>query len=101
MYSLFIIECILKTGRTHQVRVHMNSIHSSIIGDKLYGRNQASKYNKGKNNYHKFMFLKNFQRQALHAYFISFTHPTSKKILEFKSKLPNDMLNLLELISKY
>ena len=96
-----LIECTLKTGRTHQIRVHMNYINSPLIGDKLYGKYKTKRYNKNKNNYGKLLLLKNFQRQALHAYSISFTHPVSKKILEFKSKIPKDMLELLEFISKY
>ena len=61
----------------------------------------VNKYGKDKKNFHKFSILKNFHRQALHAYTIGLTHPTSKKRLEFKTKLPNDMLDLLEFLSKY
>ena len=128
-----LIECSLKTGRTHQVRVHMNSIQHPLIGDKIYNSNKVSKYAKGNKNINKFQILKNFQlvgdklygkknikkygkykenfnifltlknfsRQALHAYSIGFNHPISKKRLEFKSKIPDDMLNLLDYISKY
>ena len=46
-----LIECTLKTGRTHQVRVHMNSIHYPLIGDKLYGKNKVSSYAKDKKNF--------------------------------------------------
>jgi len=96
-----LIECTLKTGRTHQVRVHMNSIHYPLIGDKLYGKNKVSSYAKDKKNFNKFFPLKNFHRQALHAYAIGFIHPALKKILEFKSELPEDMLKLLEFLSKH
>ena len=96
-----LIECTLKTGRTHQVRVHMNYIGYPLIGDKHYGKNKTSKFGKDKKNFNKFLLLKNFPRQALHAYMIGFTHPTSKKMLEFKSELPEDMLKLLEYIFKY
>jgi len=96
-----LIECTLKTGRTHQVRVHMNYIGYPLIGDKHYGKNKTSKFSKDKKNFNKFLLLKNFPRQALHAYLIGFTHPTSKKKLEFKSELPEDMLKLLEYIFKY
>ena len=54
-----------------------------------------------KKNFNKFLLLKNFHRQALHAYMIGFTHPTSKKTLAFKSELPEDMLKLLEFLFKY
>ena len=94
-----LIECTLKTGRTHQIRVHMNYINFPLVGDKIYGKNKIKTHSKDKKNSNKLLFLKNFHRHALHAYSISFTHPTSKKILEFKSKLPEDMLKLLEFIS--
>lgn len=96
-----LIDCNLKTGRTHQIRLHMTSINCPLIGDKLYGKNRVNKYGKDKKNFNKFLFLKNFNRQALHAYKIGFTHPSTKKYLEFKSKLPQDMLKLLEFIVKY
>ena len=96
-----LIECTLKTGRTHQVRVHMNSINSSLVGDKLYGKNKANIYGKNKKNFNKFLLLKNFHRQALHAFTIGFTHPSTNKYLEFQSELPKDMLNLLEFVIKY
>ena len=79
----------------------MNSIHYPLIGDKLYGKNKVSSYvKKDKKNFNKFLPLKNFHRHALHAYAIGFIHPTLKKMLEFKSKLPNDMLKLLDFLSK-
>ena len=65
----------LKTGRTHQIRVHMAYIGHPIIGDDLYGKSS------------------NFiNRQALHAYKIYFIHPILNKKIEIESKLPNDML---------
>ena len=101
-YSLCsLIECSLKTGRTHQVRVHMNHINSPIIGDKLYGKSIANRYGKDKKNFNKFLILKNFNRQALHAFSINFVHPTTKKNLKFKTDLPKDMLKLLEFVIKY
>lgn len=96
-----LIECQLKTGRTHQVRVHLDSIGHSLVGDKVYGKNKINKFRKEKNNSPRFLLLKNFHRQALHAYFLGFIHPTSKKYVEFKSKLPADFLDLLNNISKY
>jgi 23S rRNA pseudouridine1911/1915/1917 synthase len=96
-----LVECSLKTGRTHQVRVHMNSINFPLIGDKLYGKNKSSKYSKDKKNINNFLLLKNFDRHALHAHILGFEHPKSKKILKFKSNIPFDMLNLLEYIQNY
>ena len=96
-----IVECLLKTGRTHQVRLHMTSINCPIVGDKLYGRKKINKFGKNKETFNKFLILKNFQRQALHAYHIGFIHPITKKYLEFESELPKDLKNLLDLLVKY
>ena len=96
-----LIECTLKTGRTHQVRVHLNSIHYPLIGDKLYGKNKVSSSLKDKKNFNKILALKNFHRHALHAYTLGFIHPTLKKMLKFKSEIPDDMLKLLKFLSRY
>ena len=96
-----LVKCTLNTGRTHQVRVHMSSLDSPLIGDKLYGKNKTNKYGKDKKNFNKFLLLKNFYRQALHASTIGFNHPSTKKYLEFKSELPGDMFKLLEFVVKY
>ena len=96
-----IVECLLKTGRTHQVRLHMASINSSIIGDKLYGKNKMNKFEKNKESFNKFLILRNFNRQALHAYHIGFIHPVSNKYVEFESDIPEDMKQLLDLLLKY
>lgn len=82
------IECELLTGRTHQIRVHMTHIGHSLIGDPLY---------KAKNYFipnEFFEIINNFSRQALHAYFLEFTHPISGKIMHFESELPEDMREL-------
>ncbi|MBI04862.1 MAG: RNA pseudouridine synthase [Pelagibacteraceae bacterium] len=96
-----LIECELKTGRTHQVRVHMNSVNHPLIGDKTYGLNKTSKYGKEKKFIKKYLICKNFKRQALHAAELGFVHPKTKKFIYFKSKVPKDMLDLLDNLSKY
>lgn len=75
-----VLKVRLETGRTHQIRVHMNYIGHSIIGDELYGEFNESLIN----------------RQALHAYSLKFNQPRTKEVLEFKAKLPDDMKNLIE-----
>jgi 23S rRNA pseudouridine1911/1915/1917 synthase len=77
-----LVECRLKTGRTHQIRVHLNHIGNSIIGDQTYGkRTRKSKIG--------------FARQALHSHYLSLEHPVHKKLLEFSKEIPNDMQNLI------
>ncbi len=96
-----LIECILHTGRTHQIRLHLTSINAPIVGDEIYGKNKITKYGLDKINFNKFLILQNFKRQALHASHLGFFHPTLKKNIEFKSNLPEDMTNLLDLLLKY
>ena len=96
-----LIDCTLHTGRTHQIRLHLSSINTPIVGDEIYGKNKISKYGLDKKTFNKFLILKNFPRQALHADHLGFYHPTLKKNMEFYSKLPEDMENLLDLLLKY
>ena len=79
------IQCILETGRTHQIRVHMSSIGHSLIGDPLYGSIPKAAPD----------FAKYFPRQALHAGFLGFTHPRTGERLKFEVPLPEDMQDLL------
>ena len=96
-----LIECKLETGRTHQVRLHMTSINSPLIGDKVYGKSKINQFGKNKDTFNKFLILKNFSRHALHAYHLGFKHPKTKKYIEFNKELPLDMEDLLKLIVKY
>jgi 23S rRNA pseudouridine1911/1915/1917 synthase len=72
----------LKTGRTHQIRVHLKHIHHPVVGDPVYGL--ASGNNLG------------MARQALHAKCLHFLHPVSGKPMEFETDLPEDMQQLLK-----
>lgn len=87
-----LVKCILETGRTHQIRVHMSHIGHSIVGDQVYGKNssKSEKYAKSSN------FICNFNRQALHAYKLGLHHPKSKRYMEFISDLPQDMEILID-----
>ena len=73
-----IVECLLETGRTHQIRVHLSYIGHPLIGDTLYGNN--SKY---------------ISRQALHAYKGEFIHPITNKLTQFTSDLPKDFVSFI------
>ncbi len=85
-----LVECTLETGRTHQVRVHLTHIGHPLIGDPTYGNRQKS-YLIGPNQ-------SKFERQALHAAELGFIHPMTRIKLEFKSKMPADMQELLSLL---
>lgn len=78
--KLSLVRIILLTGRTHQIRVHMQHVHSPVLGDPVYGNAQANKKYE-------------VNRQLLHAYKLRFKHPISGKILELKAELPQDMKN--------
>ncbi len=77
--DLTLVKCILETGRTHQIRVHMASIGHSILGDTLYGSPTPL-----------------INRQALHAYKVSFIHPITKQKIEVISDIPEDMKNIIK-----
>ena len=97
-----LVKCILDTGRTHQIRVHMKSIGHPIFNDERYGGNKIlkgttfTKYKQFVENCFKIM-----PRQALHAKTLGFFHPTTKKYMEFDSDLPNDFQLCVEKWKKY
>ena len=88
-----LVECKLETGRTHQIRVHMSHKKNNILGDKKYKK----RFKKFKNiNSELNNSLTELDRQFLHAKVLGFQHPISGKNLEFSSKLPNDLENILK-----
>ena len=91
------IECKLETGRTHQIRVHMNFKGNPILGDKSYGKTKK-KFKKIDLNLEK--KINNFNRQALHAKSLTFIHPKTKKELFFEAKRPNDFETLIKNLKK-
>jgi 23S rRNA pseudouridine1911/1915/1917 synthase len=93
-----LVECKLETGRTHQIRVHMESIKHSLIGDKLY--NSCKKTAPKNLDKEIAQFIANFPRQALHSYKITFLHPRTHKEIEFEIDLPDDLLQLQKLLNK-
>lgn len=73
-----VVKCILETGRTHQIRVHLAHIGHPLLGDTLYGTSSPL-----------------ISRQALHAYKVKFIHPISLKPIALTAKIPNDIENII------
>lgn len=92
-----LVECSLETGRTHQIRVHLSHTGNSIVGDQTYGNNKRKVL--GCEPELKFELLE-FNHQALHSFYISFLHPTSKSLMEFEKDLPMDYNHLVDLLRK-
>lgn len=75
-----LVECQLETGRTHQIRVHMQSIGYPLVGDPAYGAKNKQRI---------------FKRQALHAWRLGLLHPSTKQAMAWEAPLPSDFQELL------
>jgi len=97
-----LVECILETGRTHQIRTHFKYIGHPIFNDSEYGGDAIlkgttfTKYKQFVNNCFKII-----PRQALHARYLGFKHPVTGKFLEFNSELSGDMQEVIDKWRKY
>ncbi len=102
MNYVSLLKCVLETGRTHQIRVHMKHIGHTIFNDDRYGGDSIlkgttfTKYKQFVDNCFKLL-----PRQALHAKTLGFTHPASGKFLEFDSDLPKDFKSCIEKWENY
>lgn len=98
---LTLVRLKLKTGRTHQIRVHLSHINHPVFGDPTYGgrkihySNITSRIKQEVEN-----FLELIKRQALHAKTLGFIHPSTNQFVQFDSDLPDDMKILLERLRK-
>ena len=95
--TLTLIECKLETGRTHQIRVHMNYLGNSIVGDDKYKK----KFKKIKNVDEELNnLLISLDRQFLHARTLGFLHPQKKEEMVFTSNLPQELNKILKTLRK-
>ncbi len=86
-----LLECRLETGRTHQIRVHMQSIKHPLEGDAVYGGKPVTDGDLRD-------AIAHFNRQALHAQKLAFVHPLTHKTLNFEAPLPADMQALIDAV---
>src|SRR3990167_1141521 len=83
-----LLEVKLKTGRTHQIRVHLSAIGHPVAGDRVYGGRQKTEVRS----------QISIPRQMLHAAILGFIHPMMGKYLEFTAPIPDDMKNILNFL---
>jgi len=95
--KISLIKCKLETGRTHQIRVHMNFKGNPILGDKSYGKNKK-KFKKINKKIE--IEINNFKRQALHAKNLGFIHPRTNKKMFFEAERPKDFDQLIKNLTK-
>ena len=80
-----------RTGRTHQIRVHLADMKHPLVGDRVYG----GRFPKGESRSKEMMVLQRFSRHALHAEKLAVDHPSSAERMEFTAPLPADMRELI------
>jgi 23S rRNA pseudouridine1911/1915/1917 synthase len=92
------IKVNLETGRTHQIRVHLHYIGHQLLGDPVYGNPLRVEPNleEGLKDY-----IRKFPRQALHAQELTFTHPVKDKRMNFRAKIADDLVELLEELNDF
>ena len=97
-----LIECILETGRTHQIRAHMRHIGHPLFGDERYGGTEILRGERT-GTYRQFVLngFKLCPRQALHARTLGFVHPRTGRQMDFSSDLPDDLRQLIERWRRY
>jgi 23S rRNA pseudouridine1911/1915/1917 synthase len=91
------VQLKLESGRTHQIRVHMQHIRHPIVGDPVYGGRQRIP---PRAEQELISQLRSFKRQALHAFRLSLVHPQTGKQLTWRAPLPEDMVQLLAVLEQ-
>lgn len=97
--SAALLEIELKTGRTHQIRVHCKSIGHPLIGDPVYGIRKKQLFSVI-NQETSHPVLKKINRQMLHAFQLGFTHPVTGKKFVFEAPLPDDIQSVIDALKK-
>jgi len=92
------VKAILETGRTHQIRVHLSHIGYPLLGDSMYGG--RVRFPKKASEILKESLL-GFKRQALHSKKLTLNHPSSGELMSWKAPLPDDMLELLDILNEF
>lgn len=87
-----LLDCKIHTGRTHQIRSHMEYINHPVVGDKLYNSNKPKEIDP--------ISQLNLNRQFLHSWNVSFNHPITGKLMQFHDNLPKDLLYSYNLIKE-
>jgi 23S rRNA pseudouridine1911/1915/1917 synthase len=98
--GIALLEVHLKTGRTHQIRVHCAAMYHPIVGDRVYGPRKPEKtLARDRQSSDKLLqILKSIERQMLHAWRLRFRHPHTGKAVAFESRLPEDMAAIIQRI---
>ncbi|WP_051261535.1 dephospho-CoA kinase [Desulfovibrio inopinatus] len=84
-----LLEVVIETGRTHQIRVHLDHIGHPIVGDAVYGRSKLTAFMSSLGS-----MARLFPRQMLHAWRLCVPHPTTGEVMEFTAALPKDFARL-------
>lgn len=98
--EISIVEFKLETGRTHQIRLHMEHNKTPIVGDRTYGLKPPSFFMKFANNAQLKIALENTKRQMLHAFSLRFQHPFTNESIALEINPPADFANLIELLKE-
>jgi 23S rRNA pseudouridine1911/1915/1917 synthase len=93
-----LLELRLETGRTHQIRLHLEHHKNPVIGDLVYGLKPPSFFNKFRGNQELQQILLATKRQMLHAFSLKFAHPITEKEMHFEVNPPEDFQKLLEIL---
>jgi 23S rRNA pseudouridine1911/1915/1917 synthase len=88
-----LLKLVIKTGRTHQIRVHCAAIHHPVVGDLVYGSRKTINRIRGKDTR---QLIQGISRQMLHAWKLSIIHPRTEERMSFEAPVPKDMADVME-----